>query len=169
MYYFVCLNLSILFLLNTHFLYILFSVKLIVLIYIYLRFTKRQRFIKYLIDSESTFRSLFETDNKPLILTDDQLVIIRVNKEFENLTGFRKEEIEGKVNFTDLLNRQHLYPVRADYDDKNHEWFSDKIVCLEKKDKDCIQCSANVKKIAGTNALVIVITNVVSKQLILSN
>jgi len=112
---------------------------------------------------------LFETDNKPLILADDQLVIIRVNKEFENLTGFRKEEIEGKINFADLLTSQHLDPVRADFDDKNYDWFSDKIICLEKKDKDCIQCIGNVKKIAGSKALIITITNVLSKQLILSN
>ena len=53
--------------------------------------------------SEEKYRTLFETTGTATIIIEDDTTISLANKEFENLSGYTKEEIEGKKSWTDFV------------------------------------------------------------------
>lgn len=56
-----------------------------------------------LVKSEEKYRTIFETTGTATIIIDDDKTISMVNTEFVNLSGFTKEEIEGKRIWTDFI------------------------------------------------------------------
>ena len=56
-----------------------------------------------LVKSEEKYRTIFETTGTATIVIDDDTTISMVNTEFVNLSGFTKEEIEGKRFWTDFI------------------------------------------------------------------
>jgi PAS domain S-box-containing protein len=54
-------------------------------------------------ESEDKYRTLFETTGTATIIIEDDTTISLANKEFENLSGYAKEEIEGKKSWTDFV------------------------------------------------------------------
>ncbi len=49
------------------------------------------------------YRTIFETTGTATIIIEDDTSISLSNKEFENLSGYTKEEIEGKKSWTDFV------------------------------------------------------------------
>lgn len=52
--------------------------------------------------SEERYRTLFENSGSPLLLVEEDATISLVNREFEKLSGYVREEVEGKKNWTDF-------------------------------------------------------------------
>jgi PAS domain S-box-containing protein len=50
-------------------------------------------------------RGLFEQMGVPAVLIEDNLLLTLANKEFENLSGYTKEEVEGKKLWTEFFTR----------------------------------------------------------------
>ena len=68
----------------------------------------RQRAEKALAESEYLYRTIFETTgNANLIVGADDLVVM-VNTAFEKLSGYEREEIEGKLKWTDFFTPDML-------------------------------------------------------------
>ena len=67
-------------------------------------------------ESEVYYRAIFENTGTAIIIIDQDMTISRVNSEVERLTGFSKEEIEGKKKWTDFAVKEDLDRIKGYYD-----------------------------------------------------
>lgn len=58
--------------------------------------------------SEITYRTIFETTACATMIIEEDSTLSLVNTEFENLTGYTKEQIEGKVKWTKFIAKEDL-------------------------------------------------------------
>lgn len=65
--------------------------------------------------SEERYRTTFEHTGSALALVDEKLSISLVNSEFEKLTGYRKEEIHGKMGWSNLVDERDLEKLTGYY------------------------------------------------------
>ncbi|MBZ2166806.1 histidine kinase dimerization/phosphoacceptor domain -containing protein [Methanobacterium spitsbergense] len=70
-------------------------------------------------ESEIYYRAIFENTGTAIIMIDQDMTISRVNSEVERLTGFSKEEIEGKKKWTDFVVEEELDRIKGYYDLRN--------------------------------------------------
>lgn len=57
-------------------------------------------------ESERFYRALFDTTGNATIIIEDDMTISLINSEFEKMTGYKKEEWEGKKKWTELVAYQ---------------------------------------------------------------
>lgn len=57
-------------------------------------------------ESEKKFRTIFENSGTAMTIVGENMIISLVNSEFEKLSGFSKEEIEGKKKWTEFVARK---------------------------------------------------------------
>lgn len=69
---------------------------------------ERQRAEKALQESEEKYRTIFETAGIPMVIIEEDTTISLANKEFENLWGHKREEIEGQISFRDFVVPEDL-------------------------------------------------------------
>jgi PAS domain S-box-containing protein len=65
--------------------------------------TERVKAEKALKKSEERYRSVFEHAGLPMVIMEDSLRIFMVNDRFVEKSGYGKDEIEGKMKFTDFV------------------------------------------------------------------
>jgi two-component system, sensor histidine kinase PdtaS len=70
--------------------------------------TKNKRALKLLKESEIKYRTIFENTGTLTLLADQKGNLLMVNDEFENFTGFSKDEIEGKKNWMEFVFKDDL-------------------------------------------------------------
>ena len=58
--------------------------------------------------SETFYRTLFEHTGTASIIIDEDTTILMANTQFENLSGYSKEEIEGKKSWKELVSKENL-------------------------------------------------------------
>jgi PAS domain S-box-containing protein len=56
--------------------------------------------------SEERYRTLFENSGSPLIIVEEDTTISLVNREFEKISGYAKDEVEGRMKWSDLVTDQ---------------------------------------------------------------
>jgi len=59
--------------------------------------------IKYqeeILEKEQKYKSIFENTGTAMMIVEEDTMISMVNGEFENITGYDKEEVEGKMTWT---------------------------------------------------------------------
>ncbi len=61
-----------------------------------------------LAESESRYRSIFETTGAATIIVEDDTTISLCNSEFQNLTGYSGSEINGKKKWCDFFGEEDL-------------------------------------------------------------
>ncbi|MDO9043895.1 MAG: PAS domain S-box protein [Methanobacteriaceae archaeon] len=59
-------------------------------------------------ESEDYYRTIFENTGSATVILEKDTTISRVNTGFETLTGYSREEIEGKKSFKDFLHPEEL-------------------------------------------------------------
>ena len=64
--------------------------------------------------NEREYRSVFENTGTATFIIEDDMTISKVNTKVEDLTGYGKAEIEGKMKTTDLVSSKDLKRI-ADY------------------------------------------------------
>jgi PAS domain S-box-containing protein len=62
--------------------------------------------------SESYYRTIFENTGTATIITEDNTTISLANSEFEKLSGYSKEELEGKTKWIDIIFKKDIEKVR---------------------------------------------------------
>jgi PAS domain S-box-containing protein len=58
--------------------------------------------------SESLYRTIFETTSTATIIIEEDTTISRINKKFETISGYLKQEVEGKISWTDVVEKGSL-------------------------------------------------------------
>jgi PAS domain S-box-containing protein len=58
--------------------------------------------------SEEQYRSAFQTSAVAMVIIENDTTISLANKQFEHLSGFRKDEIEGKKKWTEFIAKEDL-------------------------------------------------------------
>jgi len=77
-------------------------------------FTEKKKTEKELKMSELLYRTIFENTGTGSIIIGEDAIIKKVNKEFEKLLGYTKEEIEGKMTGADFVVERDI-PKIVDY------------------------------------------------------
>lgn len=70
--------------------------------------TQRKLAEKRLTESENLYRTIFQTTGTMTSIIEEDKTLSLVNDEFERLTGYRKEDWEGKKKWTDLVHKKDL-------------------------------------------------------------
>ena len=78
-----------------------------------------QKSEKNLEDSEKNYRSIFENTGTAMIIAEEDMTISLVNKTFENILKQEKGEIEGKLNWINMLVPEDREKIKGYHE--NHE------------------------------------------------
>jgi len=70
--------------------------------------TERKMVEEKLKESENLYRAIFETTGTATIIIDDDMTISLINSEFEKMTGYRKEDWEGKKKWPEYVVKKDL-------------------------------------------------------------
>ena len=71
-------------------------------------------------ESETFYRTLFENTGTASIIVDEDTTILMANAQFEKLSGYSKEEIEGKMSWKALVPIEYQ-EITGKYDRNNIE------------------------------------------------
>jgi len=91
----------------------------------------RKEISKSLEDSELAYRTIFENTGNATVIIDEKNIISLSNTEFEKMSGYSKNEIEGHKLWTDFVfnedldRMEHTNQLRItenDHDPKNYEF-----------------------------------------------
>jgi PAS domain S-box-containing protein len=66
-------------------------------------YQERSRAEEALSESEAKYRTIFDNSGTALIFIEEDMTMSMVNKEFETLTDYRKEEVEGLLKWLELV------------------------------------------------------------------
>lgn len=66
---------------------------------------ERKRAEAALKDSEMRYRTIFENTGTAMIIVEEDMTIVLANKQFEEMTGFSRSEIEDKKNWKEFVPR----------------------------------------------------------------
>ncbi len=70
--------------------------------------TKRKQAEKELRESRARYQSIFENTGTGMLIVEEDKTISFVNAEFEHLTGYKREEIEGRRKWTEFVHPDDL-------------------------------------------------------------
>jgi PAS domain S-box-containing protein len=68
--------------------------------------TERKRAEEALRESEARYRSVFENTGTAMMIIEEDTAISMVNTEFERLSGYSKEEVEGRMSWKDFVVKE---------------------------------------------------------------
>ncbi len=63
---------------------------------------------KALQESENMYRAIFENTGTAMVIDEDDTLITLANSEFARLIGYSREEIEGKISWTEFVVKEDL-------------------------------------------------------------
>ncbi len=68
----------------------------------------QEEILRNKVKSENLYRNLFENTGTAMILTEEDMSISLINSKCEQLFGWKKEEIEGKIKWTELISHYDI-------------------------------------------------------------
>jgi two-component system cell cycle sensor histidine kinase/response regulator CckA len=83
--------------------------------------TERVKARQLLRDSEERYRSVFEHTGTATVIIDEDRIITTANKGFEDLSGFTKDEIQGKMEWTRFVVPEDLERMMKYHDLRRKE------------------------------------------------
>jgi PAS domain S-box-containing protein len=124
-----------------------FIFKFLLLLYIGRRYYLRNKYLKTILKREETYRYLFENSVTATLLSAKDGTIVMANGQFEKLTGFRNDEIQGKrysdiVSFNGESENCKGQSPDFSYDQNSSSWsFS----IVKNKTNDETSCHTNIQ------------------------
>lgn len=77
--------------------------------------TERKRAEQILRESENTYRTIFENTGTAVVIIEHDTIISLANTKFSEVTGYTKEEIEGKKSWTEFVMKEDLERMMAQH------------------------------------------------------
>jgi len=71
------------------------------------------------LESEVYYRAIFENTGTSMLMIDEDMTISMVNSQVEILTGYSKEEIEGRKKWTDFAIEEEIDRIKEYYELRN--------------------------------------------------
>ena len=75
--------------------------------------TQQKKVEEALRESEERYRSVFENTSTAVGIIEEDMTISMANTQLEKLTGYRKEELEGKKKWAEFAHREDLERMKA--------------------------------------------------------
>ena len=75
---------------------------------VYEDLTREKQLEEELMEKEKLYRTIFETTGTATTIVDEDTTIILANREFERLSGYSRDEIEGKKSWTEFVVDEDL-------------------------------------------------------------
>jgi len=75
--------------------------------------TSRKQVEEALKESRDAYRATFETTGTAMLIAEEDTTISMINKEFEKLCGYSKEEVEGKKGWIEFLVKADLERMKG--------------------------------------------------------
>ncbi|MCK7506701.1 MAG: PAS domain-containing protein [Desulfobacterales bacterium] len=112
--------------------------------------TKQKLTEKKLTESENLYRTIFETTGTATVIVEDDKTLSLINAEFEKLTGYRKEDWEGKRTWVDLIDERDRSRV-----EENHRLRRiDPNAAPRNYEFHLVDSQGNIKNMLSTNSLI---------------
>jgi PAS domain S-box-containing protein len=77
--------------------------------------TDRKQAENALRESEEKYKAVFETTGTAMIIIEEDNTLSLVNAEFEKLSGYSKDDVEGKKRWTEFVAKEDLERLREYY------------------------------------------------------
>jgi PAS domain S-box-containing protein len=77
---------------------------------------QRAQFYRRQYEMESTYRTIFENTGTAIATVEEDTTISLVNSEFEKLSGYSREEVEGKKSWTEFVAEDDLESIKETFD-----------------------------------------------------
>ncbi|MFW6196846.1 MAG: PAS domain-containing protein, partial [Thermoplasmatota archaeon] len=96
--------------------------------------TERKKTEKKLKEAEKLYKNIFENTGNPTMIIKDDETISLVNREFTDLTGYSKEEVENEMELSDFIVEEDYRKIkeyhknRRENPDSTPEEYSFKII-----------------------------------------
>lgn len=74
--------------------------------------SERKQAEKKLKQSEEKYRTVFENTGAATVIIEKDKTLSLVNREFEKLSGYSKEEIEGNIKWTEFVSKKDLEKMK---------------------------------------------------------
>ena len=74
--------------------------------------TERKKTENALKESENKYRAIFENTGIAFIIMEEDMTISLMNSEAEKLMGYSKEEVEGKMKWTQVISSNYLEKMK---------------------------------------------------------
>jgi PAS domain S-box-containing protein len=70
--------------------------------------TRRKKIEENLRESENRYRTIFESTNAPSTILEEDTTIALANSAYEQLSGYSREELEGRMSWTAFVHKDDL-------------------------------------------------------------
>ncbi len=80
--------------------------------------TEHKKLEESLKESEKKYRAIFENTGTATMIIEEDMTISMINTEFENLTGYSKEEVEGKKSWAEFVMPEDLKNMKQHHDSR---------------------------------------------------
>ncbi len=120
--------------------------------------TSMKKIEEDLINSENLYRTIFETKGTAYAIVQQDTIVSLMNERLEEILGYTKEEVEGKMSWTfiahpDELERLIEYSeIRAKNPSAAPSFYETKVITKDDRVRDCL---VNIDIIPGTNDIVV--------------
>lgn len=85
------------------------------IVIMYQNITRLRKIENDLLNSEQKYRTVFENTGTAMIILDEDGTISLANAEVEKMSGYSREEIEGRMSWTDFVLDEDIEKVRSWY------------------------------------------------------
>jgi PAS domain S-box-containing protein len=82
------------------------------------KFEELQESQEKITESEKTYRAIFENTGTAMMIIEEDKTISLINSRFEKLSGYTKDEIEGKIKWTIFVDKKDLQRIVSFNDER---------------------------------------------------